>query len=494
MNNPLLVGAIFIPLLCAALGLLIAPWRRIQHYLALGGTLASWVCSISLLVTTFQEGIQVYQLGGWQPPYGIVLVADKLSAFFAVMASSVVAAGVLYAMGSTEKCVQYPAFMPLLLCMGAGLTGALYTGDIFTLFVFVELMVASSVSLVAISDNRLGLEAAIKYLFISAMGTLFLLIAIGALYATFGTLNIADIAQKLSTGDRPLLAQAAAVMLMCAFLLKSAVFPFHFWQPDFHTTAPTAVGSLLSSVVVKVGVYGLIRMVTVLFVQEAAFIGQLLVILGVIGIFFGSLGALRTYDAKRMLAYSTFGQIGFILVAIGWNTPVALIGALVYAFNHAFIKSALLMLTGVVSSHTSPKTGKIAELSGLGKGMSLVSVLYLLGGLALTGIPPMNGFISKLTLVRGGIDATGWVALFLAVGAGLLTLQYMIGTWSHIFQKAPPEGKKTKPTGDSPLAPLLLISACVLLGIFAAPLIDWATQAVRDLGDPSLYIRAVLGS
>lgn len=125
---------------------------------------------------------------------------------------------------------------------------------------------------------------------------------------------------------------------------------------------------MLSSVVVKIGVYGLIRMVTVLFIAEAAFIGQLLVILGVIGIFFGSLGALRTYDAKRMLAYSTFGQIGFILVAIGWNTPVALIGALVYAFNHAFIKSALLMLTGVVTSRTSPKTGEITKLGGQVKG------------------------------------------------------------------------------------------------------------------------------
>ncbi len=493
MTNPLLLGTIFVPLLCAAFGLLIGRFRTLQHLLIFGGGVVAWVCSVLLLVANFESGVQIYRMGGWEPPFGIVLVADKLSSVFAVMATTVVAAGLLYALGCKDKCVTYPAFMPLFLCMGVGLNGALYTGDIFTLFVFIELMVISSVSLVAISDNRLGLEAAIKYLFISAMGTLFLLIAIGSIYATFGTLTIADIAQKLATGERPLLAEAAAVMLMCAFLLKSAVFPFHFWQPDFHTTAPTPVHSVLSSVVVKVGIYGLMRMITVMFTQEAAIIENLLVILGVIGIFFGSLGALRTYDAKRMLAYSTFGQIGFILVAIGWGTPTALVGALVYAVNHSFIKSALLMLTGVVSSRTYGKTATKREIGGVGKGMVLTSILYLLGGMALAGIPPMNGFISKVALVQGGIDAQGWLALGLAIAAGLITLQYMIGTWSLLFQQAPDEGVKAKPTGDAQYAPALLIGLCVLFGIYAAPLIEVATRTVTDLGDPSLYIRAVLG-
>ena len=149
-------------------------------------------------------------------------------------------------------------------------------------------------------------------------------------------------------------------MLMCAFLLKSAVFPFHFWQPDFHTAAPTPVHAVLSSVVVKVGVYGLIRLTMLLFIAEAPLVRDLLLVLGIIGIFFGSLAALRTYDAKRMLAYSTFGQIGFILLGIGWGTPLALIGAIVYAFNHAFIKSSLLMITGALASRM-PNTDRAAD-------------------------------------------------------------------------------------------------------------------------------------
>lgn len=493
MPNVLLIGPIFIPLAFAALGVTLSRYRTLQHGFGLIGGVLAWLSSIGVLLENLQGNILTYRLGGWPPPFGIVLVGDLLASVFAVMATTVVAAGILYALGCKDKCVRYPAFMPLFLAMGAGLNGALYTGDIFTLFVFIELMVITSVILVAISDNRLGLEAAIKYLFISAMGTLFLLIGIAALYATFGTLNMADIGRLLANDQRPLLAQAAAVLLMCAFLLKSAVFPFHFWQPDFHTTAPTPIGSMLSSVVVKVGVYGLIRMMTLMFTAEAPLIQELLIILGIIGIFFGSLGALRTYDAKRLLAYSTFGQIGFILVGIGWGTAAALSGALVYAVNHAFVKSSLLMITGVVSSRTMTKTARLSEIGGAGKTLAVTSGLYFLGGMALAGVPPLNGFVSKVALARGGISAGHWLALGLVVGAGVITMLYMFRTWQWIFQQPPAGEFKLKSGGDSPLAPALLIGLCVLLGLYAAPLLDIAARTVGQLSNPQLYIRAVLG-
>jgi len=493
MHNPLLLGPIFIPLLSAALTVLTAGNRSIQHLIALISGVLAWLSAIGVLLANLSGGIQTYPIGGWQPPYGIVLVGDLLSSFFAVMATTVILGGIIYILGCKDKSVSYPTFIPLFLGMSAGLSGALFTGDIFTLFVFVELMVISSVIMVAISDNRLGLEAAIKYLFISAMGTLFLLFGIGALYATFGTLNMADIARLLADGDRPLLAEAAAVMLACAFLLKSAVFPFHFWQPDFHTTAPTPVSAMLSSVVVKVGVYGLIRLVTLMFTDEAPTIQAILIVLGVIGVFFGSLAALRTYDAKRLLAYSTFGQIGFILVGIGWGTPAALTAALVYTFNHALIKSSLLMLTGVVSSHTLGKSARISEIGGVGNKMVFTGSLYFIGGLALAGVPPLNGFISKLALAQSGVASQDWVTLGLIIGAGILTLIYMTRTWQHIFQRAPEEGVKAKPTGDSQLAPALLIAGCIFLGVYAQPLIDLASRTVVQLGNPQIYIQAVFG-
>lgn len=492
-NNPLILGAIFLPLGGAALSLFFVQNRTYQHVIGLFACVGAWLCTIGVLLFNLSDGPQVYRVGGWPTPYGIVLAPDMIGALFGLMASTVVLGGMVYTLGCNDKCVTYPVFLPLYLCMASGLHGAMYTGDIFTLFVFVELMVMSSVVLVAISDNKLGVEAAIKYLLISAMGTLFLLIGIAAIYATFGTLTMADIARKLSSGERPLLAQAAAVMLMCAFLLKSAVFPFHFWQPDFHTTAPTPVHAVLSSVVVKVGILGLIRLTQLLFTAEAPLIRALLVILGLIGIFFGSLAALRTYDAKRMLAYSTFGQIGFILLGIGWGTPAALIGAVVYAVNHALIKSSLLMLTGAVSSRMPNKSARLSEIGGAGKTLSVINTLYLLGGLALAGVPPMNGFISKVALIRGGIDAASWVPLGLAVSAGLITLLYMIRTWQLIFQQAPAPELHLKPKGDQIYAPLMLIGLCVMLGLFATPLVDVATAAVTQLNNSQVYITAVLG-
>ena len=314
------------------------------------------------------------------------------------------------------------------------------------------------------------------------------------MYATLGTLNMADIAQILQTGELPLLAPASALMMLCAFLLKSAVFPFHFWQPDFHTTAPTPVSAMLSSIVVKVGVYGVIRLVTLLFVQEAQELERWLALLGIIGILFGSLGAIRTYNAKRMLAYSTFAQIGFILVGIGWGGKLALIAALVYAFNHAFIKSSKLMLMGVVASYTKIKTADFAFVSGIGRKMPpLTGWLVLLGGLSLAGIPPMNGFISKLALVQAGVAREDWINLSLLVGFGILTLIYMIRAWQIIFQRAPTATTtETKSEGDSLLAPFFLTCACLLLGVvFAEPLLQLITQTVVQIQQPNIYISAV---
>ncbi len=493
-DNALLLGALATPLIGAILALLSARSNQRQRAIGVAAGVIAWIFAAALLGQVHEYGVQTYALGGWQPPYGIVLVADALGALFAFMVTTIMVAGLLYTYHCHDKCMTYPAFAPLFLMMEVGLVGAMLTGDLFTLFISMELMVLASVSLTAISDDQFGLEAALKYILISSLGTLFLLLGIAAMYATFGTLNMAEIAQTLLTGERPFLAPAAALMLLCAFLLKSAVFPFHFWQPDFHTTAPTPISAMLSSIVVKVGVYGIFRLVTLLFVEEAFLLERLLGVLGVIGIVFGSLGALRTYNAKRMLAYSTFAQIGFILVGIGWGGTLALVGAIVYAFNHAFIKSALLMLMGVVASYTRIKTADFAQVRGLGTKLPpLLGWLVLLGGLSLAGVPPLNGFISKLALIQGGVDNGDWVNLIIVVAAGILTLMYMIRAWQQIFQQAPlPSTTETRPVGDSMIAPFLLIAICLLLGtIFAEPLVQLISETVRQMTDPQIYIAGV---
>jgi len=502
VQNALVLGPIIVPLIGAAICLLLTRHNHAQRIIALIAGVIACLCSIGVLIANVQAGelgVQVYRLGGYAVPYSIVLVADMLAALFAVMATSVVAAGLLYCLQCRDNALKYPVFMPAFLCMGAGLSGSFYTGDIFTFFVFLELMVMSSVVMVAVADNRLGLEAAIKYLFISGMGSMLLLLGIAAIYTTFGTLTLAHVAQELSSGDRPLLALPAAVMIMSAFLIKSAVVPFHFWQPDFHTTAPTPVSGLLSSVVVKVGIYGIIRNNTLYFTQEAPFIQNILIVLGLIGIFFGGLSALRTWNAKRMLAYSTLGQVGFMLVAIGWGSPVALVAAIIYMVNHAYIKSGLLMLTGAIASRQREHSSDLKDLEGAGRGFPLLSILYIIGGLALAGVPPFNGFISKLALVRGGVNSESWLILGLVIAGGILTLIYMTRTWQWIFQRPPldhesPTVETHHPLHqpDSPLAPLLLLAFCVVLGVFATPLIELAQTTAAQIAQPAIYTCAVL--
>jgi multicomponent Na+:H+ antiporter subunit D len=493
MNNHLVILPVIVPLTGAAVALLLGS-RRLKAGWALGTMLTSLAASLWLLIRVSQSGQPVvFQSGGWQSPFGISLVGDLLSATLVVISQVVLAAGIIYALGSKDQVVGYPTFYALFLTLAAGLTGALLTGDLFNLFVFAELLVFSGTILTAISDDRYGTEAAFKYFYMSLLASAFLLLGIGSLYISYGTLNMADLAQRIPANpDAPLLPVAIA-MLVATFMVKSAVFPFHFWQPDFHTASPTAVSSMLSSVVVKLGVYGFFRMTSLLFVEQAPAIQALLLSLGIVGVVYGGLGAVGTHNAKRMLAYSTLAQVGFILVAIGWGEPLALAAAIIFTFNHSLIKAAMLMLAGAVASRAPVKTAAFGVVTGLGRSMPVMGALFLIGGLALIGIPPTNGFISKMVLFRSGIEAEQYASLAVVGVASILTLVYVTRAFQRIWWQPPVEGGVAKPAGDSLLAPALLIAAVLALGLWAAPLVELAQATAIWLGSPDGYIQAVLG-
>jgi multicomponent Na+:H+ antiporter subunit D len=494
MGESLVLLPILIPLAAAPVALLWWRWPRAQGGWALGAMLAALAASALLLAEVWRTGHPVvYQVGGWPAPFGITLIGDMLSATMAVMVQLVMALGIVYALGSRDKVVRYPTFYALFLTMATGLTGAMLTGDLFNLFVFAELLVFSGAILTASSDDSYGTEAALKYFYISLLASASLLLASGLLYVSYGTLNMADLAQRIALQPNLPLVPVAIVFLLVSFMVKSAVFPFHFWQPDFHTASPTAVSAMLSSVVVKLGVYGFLRMTTLLFVDQAPMIRSALMVLGIVGVIYGGLGAIGTHNAKRMLAYSTLAQVGFILVAVGWGTPLALAAAVIFAFNHSLIKAAMLMLAGAVASRAPIKTASFDVITGLGKSMPVTGVLFFLGGLALAGIPPTNGFISKLTLFGSGVEAEEWVSLAIIGVASILTLVYVIRAFMRIWWQLPAEGAKAKPGGDRLVAPALLIAGVLVLGLWAQPLVSLALAVSQWLGDPAAYVRAVLG-
>ena len=483
------------PLVGAMAALLLGRFPRARAYWSLGVMLLSLVFSLLLLWRVTASGAAVVmQAGGWGFPYGISLVGDPLSALFAVMAQLVLALGLLYTLGSKDAVITYRPFYPLFLLLGTGLTGAFLTGDLFNLFVFAELLVISGTALTAASDDRFGTEAAYKYFYMSLLASTFMLLAIGSLYVSYGTLNLADLAARIADKPDGILLAPAVALLLATFMIKSAVFPFHFWQPDFHAAAPTAVSAMLSSVVVKVGVYGFLRMTTLLFVAQAPLIRGILIILGVIGVIFGGLSAVGTHNVKRMLAYSTLAQVGFILVGIGWGTAPAIAAAVVFSFNHSLIKAAMLMLAGYVASRAPVKSAAFDVVTGIGRYLPAAGFLFFMGGLSLMGIPPTNGFVSKMLLFRSGIDAEGYVPLLIIGLASILTLVYVIRAFQLIWWQAPREGAKAKPNGDSLLAPALLIGLVLLFGLWAEPLVSVATNAAEWLLNPALYLAAVAGA
>ncbi len=490
----LVILPVLIPFVGGIGALLLKRHPRMQNLCALGAMTTALGSAAYLFVFVWRSGQPlVLQIGAWRAPFGITLIADLLAAVFLLMSHLVLAMGVLYAAGSKDSCVRYPAFYPCFLFLATGLGGALLTGDIFNLFVFVELLAISSTVLTSISDDRFGTEAAYKYLYMSQMAAFFLLLAIGALYVSCGTLNMAQLASMIAEDPRKSLVPLAVAFLMASFMIKSATFPFHFWQPDFHTAAPTPVSAMLSSVVVKLGVYGFIRMTSLLFIGYSSLIQQILIVLGIAGICVGGISAIGTHNVKRMLAYSTLAQVGFILVGIGWATPSSMTAALVFAFNHSIVKSAMLMLAGYVASRASVKSAAFDIVAGVGKSLPLAGTLFLIGSLGLAGIPPTNGFISKMLLFKSGLESEQLWALLLIGLASALTIIYTLRAFMRIWWQSPAEGITTKPTGDGLYAPLLLVGMVLVLGIFANSLVGMCQEAVSWLANPVTYIQAVLG-
>lgn len=492
-SNQIVLLPILIPLTGAFIILLLRSWNKWQARTALMIMLLSLASSSWLVFQVWLTGEAVtYQLGGWIAPFGISLVADYLSVFLVLMSQLVLLLGVAYAMGAKDNNIKYPTFYPLFLTLGVGLTGALLSGDFFNLFVFAELLVISGTILTAISDDRLGAEAAYKYFYISLLASAFLLLAIGSLYISYGSLNMADLAVRIQKDPGQPLLPFAITLLTATFMVKSAVFPFHFWQPDFHTAAPTAVSAMLSSVVVKLGVYGFLRMTTLVFVNQSEQLKLLLILLGLAGVVIGGLSAIGTQNAKRMLAYSTLAQVGFILIGIGWGTLLSIAAALVFTFNHSLIKAAMLMLAGSVASRSKVKSAAFEVVTGIGNSMPYAGLLFFIGCLALAGIPPTNGFINKYLIFESGIQSDAILVVILLALGGILTLVYTMRAFQKIWWHPNPDADRLKAYGDRLIAPTLLIMLVITLGLWAQPLIQFSQVTSAWILDPQNYIQSVL--
>ncbi len=362
----------------------------------------------------------VYSVGAWKPPFGISMVLDGLTAFMLVTVNLVAFLISVYSISYMQRYTSKWKFYTLFLLMLAGMNGVIITGDIFNLFVFLEIASVASYALVAFGTERHELEAAFKYAIMGTVGSLFILLGIVLLYGFTSTLNMADMAAVLAQKGPANITLMISVLFIMGLGLKSAMVPFHAWLPDAHPSAPAPISAMLSGILIKsLGVYAICRIFySVIGVTSA--ISSILMFLGVFSMVIGGLLAMGQWDFKRLLAYSSISQIGYIILGFGLGTPLGILGGLFHLFNHSLFKSLLFLNSGAVEYSTG--TRDLQEMGGLAKKMPLTAGTAFVGSMSIAGIPPFNGFWSKLIIIIACIQAQRFGYGLCAALVSILTL------------------------------------------------------------------------
>jgi multicomponent Na+:H+ antiporter subunit D len=455
---------VVLPLISAPLIVLV----RRRRFAWLLTVLVSWVSlaiAIAMYLRVGETGAISYAIGSWQPPWGIEYRVDALSAFVLVLVSLTAAVVAPYAKVSIAAELpreqEYLFFAMFCLCL-AGLLGITITGDMFNVFVFLEISSLSTYVMIALGQRRKALVAAYQYLVMGTIGATLYVIGVGLLYLIAGTLNIADITAEIQGVKeiRPLLAAFAFITVGVG--LKLALFPLHQWLPNAYTYAPSVVTAFLSATATKVSVYVLLRFYFTIFGTSLLFEGlptdEVLLMLSVAGIVTASLVAVFQQDLKRMFAYSSVAQIGYIVLGLSFDSVTGLTATIVHLVNHAVSKGGIFLLLGGVMASMGSVT--LARVRGMGRVMPLTSFGIVLCGLSLIGVPGTAGFISKWYLVLAALEKGQWWLVFLIVLSSLLAVVYV---WRFV------EAAYLKPTrADVPdereAPPALLIPAFLMVG------------------------------
>ena len=469
---------ILIPLLLL-IGAMVVPLAgrnkpAIAHRLTVAVCAGCFALAVALAATVLQSGPIRYALGGWPPPIGIEFVVDLLSVFFLLIItglSLLVIAGSAPAVARDIPGRTAP-FFAITLTLLLGLSGIVITGDLFNLYVFLEIASISAYALVSSGDERSGV-AAFRYLVLGTLGASFYLLGLGFLYTVTGTLNMADMMTRLDPAAAPV--QIAAVMITVGIGLKMAIFPMHQWLPDAYTHASSTATALIAPIMTKVSAYVLIRIFFFVFgtsmVSGDLPIAQTIMWLSVAGIVVGSIMAIAQSDLKRMLAYSSVAQVAYIGVGIGLATPVALAGALLHVLNHAAMKSCLFLVIGAVEPQTGSRN--LSALNGIGRKMPWTFAAFSAAAIAMVGLPPTGGFFSKWYLVLGGMAAREWWVVTFLLVSSLLTAIYFFRLLEQIYARPTPDSSSIE---DVPLAlrfPILILGlAVVFFGLSNTRILD----------------------
>jgi multicomponent Na+:H+ antiporter subunit D len=453
-----------------------------------------------LLFFSFQSifwlktGLKIYYLGGWKPPFGICMVLDGLTVMMLVVVNLIGFLSLLYSLDYIKKYTSPSLYYTLFTLLLAGLNGVVISGDLFNLFVFLEITSIASYALVAFGVEDEELEAAFKYLVLGSVASTLILLAIGLLLGSVSTLNMADISLSIAhSTSRNLILYCLGLFIM-GFGLKVALVPFHAWLPDAHPAAPAPMSAMLSGVVIKtIGVYALVRVVFNIIGFSSA-VSMILVWLGIISMFVGVLLAIGQWNFKRLLAYHSVSQIGYVIFGLGLGTPLGIIGGLFHLFNHSLFKSLLFLNAGAVEYASGVR--ELDKLGGLSRKMPITGNTSLIASLSIAGIPPLCGFWSKLIIIIAAFQAHNIVGAIVCIFVGIVTLASFLKVQKYAFSlKKEPEDIKVKEVPIFMVSAMVILALlCVLTGLFFAPFVELLIKpAASVLLEGTGYAKLILG-
>ncbi|MCL0097915.1 monovalent cation/H+ antiporter subunit D family protein [Dehalococcoidia bacterium] len=470
-----IILVVMTPFVGAYLSPLLGLWReRLCHLVAVAAALLSLFFSFRLAGSVLTSGTIRYWVGGWEPPWGIELVVDPLSAFMCLTISLVSLLAVIYSKNFIEKELpggKMTSYYTLILLLIGGMLGVVVTGDLFNLFVLTEIFSVAAYALVAISGKRGSFIGSYRYLILASIGTSLILLGTGYLYIITGTLNMADLSVRLPAFYDSWVVFGALAFLLIGFGIKTALFPLHTWLPGAYSIAPAPVTVIFSAAVSKVGGYSLIRVLFTIFglefITDLVPVAPALTWVAAATILVASMFAISQTSLMRMLAYSSVAHIGYVVLGVALAVEMGMTGGILHIFNHALATGCLFFCAGAVIYKTGIR--RIDDLRGLGGKMPLTMAAFTLAAVSKVGIPPSAGFVSKFYLSLGALEAGEWIFVIVILLASLMTAVFYLRVINLIFFGGDKhEGKVQRDELPlSMLVPIIILAlGCAVFGIF----------------------------